>query len=495
MRRFRLPRRMFLRGLAGTAVGLPVLDAMLGDHGDAMAGGGALPRRFLICFGGFALGCDSGPQANNFVPPAPGPDYALGAALAPLAGYEGIQSEISVVSGLSIPCQPVFGDPIPPGGRGINFHAHTNPLFAGTANLTPYPGESHDYRVTNWSADQIVADAIADDTTFKSLQYRAQALFYNSAVGPYNRDLMSWRLDENDEPVPMFPVASPRQAFDSLFTGFVPDDPAEAAAKAFELRKRKSILDLVDRRMNGMLDRLGSVDKAKLEAHYDAIRSIEMLLDQLPPDVTGNCEMLRDPGEDPALGGPFAGDSPDAYDVNVGYSGEDTRVRVLSDLIHMAFTCDLTRSATYMHTMIQSFLNVAQISGHEYALHDMTHGGQTIELNDVMAWHVDQFAYLIAKLRDTPEGTGSLLDNVAACYLIEAGGGYSYENGNAFTAHSTDNMAMLVAGGAGGLVRGHHVVAPANANHPANVLISAMHAVGVERDLGDVEGYIPELFA
>jgi hypothetical protein len=495
MRRFRLPRRSFLRGLAGTAIGLPVLDAMLGDHGDALAGGGVLPPRFLICFGGFALGCDSGPDANNFVPPMTGPGYALGPALAPLAEYDGIQSEISVVSGLSIPCQPQFGDPIPPGGRGINFHAHTNPLFAGTANLTPYPGESHDYRVTNWSADQIVADQIADDTIFASLQYRAQALLYNSAVGPYNRDLMSWRLDGNEMPVPMFPVASPRQAFDSLFTGFVPDDPAAAAAKAFELKKRKSILDLVDRRMNGLIDKLGTADRIKLEAHYDAIRNIEMLLDQVGPDVGGECQMLPDPGEDPPLGGPFAGDSPDAYDVNVGYSGEDTRVRVMSDLVHMAFACDLSRSITFMHTMIQSFLNVAEISGHQYALHDMTHGGQSVDFNDVIAWHVDQFAYLIAKMRDTPEGAGTLLDNVAACYLIEAGGGYSYENGAAFTAHSTDNMAMLVAGGAGGLVRGHHVVAPANADHPANVLISAMHAVGVERDLGDVEGYIPELFA
>jgi hypothetical protein len=53
---------------------------------------------------------------------------------------------------------------------------------------------------------------------------------------------------------------------------------------------------------------------------------------------------------------------------------------------------------------------------------------------------------------------------------------------------------MLVAGGAGGLVQGEHIVAPASANHTANVLISAMHAVGVEQDLGDVEGTIPALF-
>lgn len=494
MRRFRLPRRSFLRGLGGTLVGLPLLDAMLGDHGDALAGGASLPKRFLICFGGFALGCDSGPYPNNFVPPDPGPDYALGPALAPLSGYENVQAEINVVSGLSIPCQTEFGAAIPAAGRGINFHAHTNPLFTGTASLVPPAGESHDYRVTNWTADQLVADAIAEDTIFESLQYRAQALLYNSSVGPYNRDLMSWRLDQSGDPVPLQPVASPRQAFDSLFTGFVPDDPAAAAAKAFELKKRKSILDLVDRRMSGVLDKVGAADKAKLDAHYDAIRAIEMLLDQLPPDVGGECQMLRDPGADPPLGGAFTGDDPNAYDVNAGYSGEDTRVRVMSDLVHMAFTCDLSRSITFMHTMVQSFLNVVQISGHEYALHDMTHGGQTVDFNDVIAWHVEQFAYLVAKLRDTPEGTGTVLDNVAACYLIEAGGGYSYESGTPWTAHSTDNMAMLVAGGAGGLVRGQHVVAPANLAHPANVLISAMRAVGVDSDMGDVSGHIPELF-
>jgi hypothetical protein len=494
MSRFALPRRSFLRGLGGTAIGLPLLDAMLGDHGDALAGGSKIPARFLLCFGGFPLGCDQGPDPGNFVPATTGPGYSVGAAAAPLSDHGDVRSEVTIVSGLSIPSQTAFGGPIPPGGRGINFHAHTNPLFTGTASLVPAPGESHDYRVTNWSSDQIVADAIAGDTTFHSLQYRAQALLYNSGTAAYWRDLMSWRLDAQGQASALYPVASPRQAFDSLFTGFVPDDPAEAAAKAFELAKRKSILDLVDRRMDGMIDKLGAADKIKLEQHYDAIRQIEELLDATPPDQTGACELLDDPGEDPPLGGAFVGDDPNAYDVNAGYSGEDTRIRVLSDLVHMAFTCDLTRVATFMNTMVQSFMNVAQLTGHQYALHDMTHSGYTVQFNDVIAWHVDHFAYLVAKLRDTPEGAGSLLDHCAVGYLMEAGGGYSYENGAAFSAHSTDNMAMMVAGGAGGLVRGHHVVAPANADHPANVLISLMHAVGVEEDLGDVSGVIPELF-
>ncbi len=494
MKPVRLPRRTFLRGLGGAAVGLPLLDAMLNGNGTALAGGGDIPLRYAVCFGGFPLGCDSGPQPNNFVPVDTGPGYTLTPGMMPFADYGDVQDVITVISGLSIPTQTVFGGPIPPGGRGINFHAHTNPLFTGTASLPPLAGESLDYRVTNWSSDQLVADAIAGDTTFSSLQYRAQALLYNSGVGAYYRDLMSWRMDGSD-PQPQYPVASPRQAYDALFLGFVPDDPAEAAAKAFEIGKRKSVLDLVDRRMNGMLDRLGASDRVRLEQHYDAIRHIEGLLDSIPPDQTGACMLLPDPGEDPPLGGAFTGDDPSVYDVNAGYSGEDTRIRVFSDLIHMAFVCDLTRVATFMNTMIQCFMNVEPLTGAQYALHSMTHSGQTYQLTDVIAWHMNHFGYLIAKLRDTPEGAGTLLDSCAIAYLIEAGGGHSYENGSAFSAHSTDNMAMLVAGGAGGLVQGQHIVAPANANHTANVLISAMHAVGVEQDLGDVEGHIPELFA
>jgi hypothetical protein len=99
----------------------------------------------------------------------------------------------------------------------------------------------------------------------------------------------------------------------------------------------------------------------------------------------------------------------------------------------------------------------------------------------------------VAKLHDTPEGAGTLLDSCAVLLLNEAGGGVSYENGIPWTAHSTDNMAMLVAGGAGGLRQGEHIVAPAGLAHPGNVIVTAMHAVGVEEDFGEVSGVIPEL--
>lgn len=495
MGRIRLPRRTFLRGAGGLAVGLPLLDIMVSEHGDALAGGDPIASRFVLCFGGYSLGTDSGPSPNNVVPLQTGPNYGLGAAVAPLNGnYGDLRDEVTIVSNLSIPSQTTFGGAIPAGGRGINFHAHTNPLFTGTASLMPDPGESHNYAVTGRSADQIVADAIAQDTTFASLQYRAQALLYHSGAFAYYRDLMSWRLDARGDAVPQYPVSSPRQAFDSLFLGFVPKDEIEAAAQALEIAKRKSILDVVDRRMGGMVDKLGGADKAKLDQHLQEIRDIEALLNATPPDLVGACALLDDPGNDPPLGGAFNGDGgAGVYDANAGYSDEDTRARVFSDLVHMAVTCDLTRSATLMYTMMQSFMNVLPFAGHEYQLHDMTHSGPAVDFNDVIAWHVEHFAYLVAKMRDTPEGDGTLLDHCAIGLLNEAGGGYSYESGSAYSAHSTDGMAMLLAGGAGGLLRGEHRIAPAGQNHPANVLISMMQAVGVDSDLGDISGAVPGL--
>jgi hypothetical protein len=100
---------------------------------------------------------------------------------------------------------------------------------------------------------------------------------------------------------------------------------------------------------------------------------------------------------------------------------------------------------------------------------------------------------LLGKLRDTPEGGGKLLDSCAIVFLHEGGHGLDTATGKANSTHSTENMACLIAGRAGGLKPGQHVAAPGK--HPANVLITAMNAVGVPGNLGEVAGGIPALLA
>lgn len=486
------PRRVFLRGFGGAVVALPLLEIMLDEAGEARADGKALPLRYLVCFGGFSLTSDGQTMGNDFVPAVDGPGYPLGASLLPLAEHD-VQNEVTVVSGLSIPAQASQdeNEPIPPAGRTAHFHAHVNPIVSGTRSVPWTAENTHDATVTNPSSDQIVADAVGAETAFPSLAYRGQALLYHSNAYHRNRDTISYRRDDDGEIQRVVPVVSPRQAYDALFLGFTPADPVEAAAKALEIDRRRSVLDLVDRRMGGLLGRLGAADRARLERHFDEIRALEQRLDVVEPDAGGECQQLPDPGDDPPLGGEPLGE--DQYDVNAGYSGEDERIPLLCDLMHMAFTCDLTRAGSLMFTMFQPFMNVEPVTGHPYVLHDLSHNGHAPELADVVAWHVGHFARLVARLRDTPEGGGTLLDRCALVLLSEAGAGANPGSDAPTVAHSTDNMAVLVAGGAGGLRRGEHLVAPSGLDHPGNVIVTAMHAVGVDVDFGEVSGVIPDL--
>jgi len=115
-------------------------------------------------------------------------------------------------------------------------------------------------------------------------------------------------------------------------------------------------------------------------------------------------------------------------------------------------------------------------------------------VSKTIAWHMKHFAYLVAKMKATPEGGASLLDSSAIVMLHDGGHGLDPSSGSEDSAHSTENMACLIAGGAGGLKPGQHVVA--KDKHPANVLITAMNAVGVPTDtLGEVSGTIPALLS
>ena len=164
----------------------------------------------------------------------------------------------------------------------------------------------------------------------------------------------------------------------------------------------------------------------------------------------------------------------------------------------MAFVCDLTRVATLMITYWQSFMNVAPLTGFSSYAHLVNHGdapapAALVELEKMCSWHVDQFGYLVEKLANTAEGAGSVLDNCALVFLNE--GGHGPNGSTPYSSHSTEAMVALVAGGAGGLTPGQHVVAPAAANHPVNVTISAMQAAGYTGDThGEISGRIDGLF-
>jgi hypothetical protein len=411
-----------------------------------------------------------------------GAGYDLKTATQPFAMYD-VQSEITIVSGLAIPT--ANGGAVPAGGRADDFHINNmGPLLTGV--------RSTDYDKAGPTSDQLVADAIGGGTVFRNLVYQIQAAWYLSVSAPYGRDIISVRSDGSGGLNEVPGTVSPSQAFNSLFYNFAPpDDEAAAAEQDFLWRQRKSVLDLVKNRADVLRQKLGGADRQRLDRHFEEIRELEMRISTLPPAPGGQCQELP-PVTDPALGG----DQPDGgYDQNVGYSGEEERARIFMDLVHMAFTCDLTRVGAVLFTMAQSHLNMYQLTGQATDLHEVGHGGVpggTQAVATAQAWHMRHFAYLVDKLRATPEGSGNVLDSCGIVWLWEGGHGNDPATGNQDSSHSTENMVLCVAGGAGGLVRGQHVVA--SGRHPGNAILTVMNAVGVPAtSFGEVSGTIPEL--
>ena len=488
-----LPRRTFLRGLGGTAVAVPLLDVMLDGNGEALASSADIPCRYVLTFAGTSLGADGDSSPNGVIPDTDGANFDPAAhhksGLLPLVEL-GVENEVTVISGLRIPAGGA------PGGRaaGDSFHWHVNPMLTGNTQV----GGAFSATVTADTTDQVVARAIAGDTTFESLHLRVQALYYTVPGGvdvPDNREGLSFRDVGGGDVQFVPPYTSPRQAYDALFTNFMPGDPEQAALAAQRLAQRKSVLDVVDRRMAGLLPRLGAADQLRLQRHYDEIRDLERRLDAMPPDQVGACDLPPDPGADPPLGGEPP--SPNSYDVNAGYSGEEERAVVMTDILHMALTCDLTRSATLMYTMWQSFMNINDLPGVgiQNQSHLVQHNGSNGQMTNLCRWYSHHYGRLVQKLRDTPEGSGSVLDHCAVIFLFEGGHGGDPEFGQAWSSHTTENMVAMMAGRAGGMVPGQHIVAPASSNHPMNVMISGMNAVGVTtQSQGDVSGTIPGVF-
>ncbi|MFN7132972.1 MAG: DUF1552 domain-containing protein [Myxococcales bacterium] len=477
-----LSRRTVLKGIGGMAVALPALEAMFAP---STARASTVPKRYVVCFNGQSLGADNDPLHNEYFPNKLGADYDLKAAIAPLAP---VKNEVSVVSGLKIPWAKENGGVIPPGGKPDDWHVYSgSPLLSGVRATT------RSARCEGPTSDQLVAEAIGQGTLFPSLVYRVQAGWYLSVSSPSGRDLMSYKRDSVGKIVPIPGTVSPKQAFDQLFANFKkPVDPAEIRQRDWLLRSRKSILDLVRQSTGELMPQLGTADRARMERHFDEIRDLERRVAaiSLPVEPEGACRAPADPGPDPALGGAQGG----SFSTNNGYSNEEQRAKTFCDIIHMALACDLTRSVSLMMSMFQSHMNMYPLIGIANDLHEIGHSSAgTKGVSKGIAWHVKHYAYLVQKLRDTPEAGGSMLDNSVVLMLHEGGHGLDPSSGKLNSSHSSENMACLIAGRAGGLKPGRHIAG--NNRHPASVVASAMQAVGVPGGLGEVKTIIPELFA
>ena len=388
-----LSRRAFLKsiGMAGAAVriGLPPLAAMFNSSGTAYADGKTFPTRFVLWFNG------NGIPEKYWIPRETGSGFEITPCLSPLAPF---RNDIHLITGLDSPAARV---PQP----GNSHYPSMSALVSGQ----PFTGRGAGGR----SIDQVIARKIGEETRFRSLQIGVSQESFGESI---QRNL-SWA--DRDRPLP--PEMLPHQLFDRLFGV---NEPAW-------VNRRKSILDSVQQEARALKSSLGTDDQSRLDEYLGSVRELEKSIASLPPEY-------RTVVERPAEGGDLR-DWPRI-------------AKLQSDLLVHALASGQTRVASYMLTKCQGLSRFPWLGHTAQRHHEYTHGqvetprGMRI-LRDICRWHVEEFAYLVGRLKATPEGAGSLLDST--CLLMV------HEHAEA-NAHKNNNLAVILAGHASSMKTGLH---------------------------------------
>jgi hypothetical protein len=433
-----ISRRALLRG-AGAAVALPWLDAMVPAF--ASPGRATPPVRM-----GF-LYTPNGKNMADWTPSAEGADYEMPAILQPL---KDVREDVLVLTGLT-------ADKARPHGDGGGDHARA--LGAFLTGAQPRKTDGTDIRA-GISADQVAAAAIGEQTRLSSLEIgcEAGAMAGNcdSGYSCVYSSTMSWR--SATQPLPK--EVNPKSVFDRLFGG------GSTAERAKMREERQSVIDLVREDYKELNGKVGKSDQQKLDQYITSIRDIEARLQRAAtlPEVKPPDGASRPAGIPPSM---------------------EEHIKLMADLMALAFQADVTRVATFVvanegSNKPYAFIGVPE--GH----HDLSHHGgnkeKTSKIAKINTFHVKQFAHLIGRLKAVKEGDGTLLDHCMIAY------GSANSDGN---AHNHDNLPILLAGKGGGTIKsGRHVKFPKET--PLNNLwLALLLRVGVKHEtLGDSTGVL-----
>ena len=442
VKRLALPRRTFLRG-AGAAFALPLLDAMVPSL-TAVANTPASPARLRrLGFVYMPMGCD----VTRWTPPGGEALDELSPSLSPL---EPVKKHIAVISNLEL--RNAY-----PGT-----HATSNASFLSAAKAKRT--ESTDYHLGT-TVDQIAARELGRDAQVPSLELSMDLLAVvgqcdNGYACVYQNNL-SW----SSPTTPLPAEAHPRIVFENLF-----GEGGDVAERRAAFKRRTSLLDSVSEALARLQTTLGPADRRRVDQYLDSVRDVERRIQR----AEANAQENPAPDLDRPLGVPAA------------YADH---ARLMFDLQLLALQGDVTRVLTFQLAREASNRTYPEI-GVTDPHHPLTHHGNDPEkiakVAKINRFHVSLFAEYLQKLAATPEGSGSMLDNVL--YLYGSGMG----NPN---VHDHVNLPIIVAGGAAGAMRGGRHIQYKEPTPLANLHLTLLDKVGVRLDsFADSAGKLDELF-
>ena len=411
-----ISRRTILRG-AGACLALPWLEAMARGGSSTISSTNANtapPLRLAYVY------VPNGTWGAAWTPKSEGALTDLPPTLAPLAART---ADLSVLSGLT-------QDPARPHGDGPGDHARAAAAFLTCAH--PFKGDGSRLEV-GVSADQLAAQAIGARTRLRSLELGCEAGASSGQCDSGYPCAYSANLAWSAPAAPLSKETEPRRVFERLFLGGEQHEPLEL--RRARLRSRASVLDFVREDAHTLEARLGAADRRKLDEYQDGLRELERRIERALAPETGDATKAS------ALPAPPAGIPKEHAE----------HVRLMFDLLALAFETDSTRIATFLvanEGSNRSYAFLGAPEGH----HDLSHHGsdaaKIAKLCLVDRFHAENVARFLERLAAAREGEERLLDR---CMIVFGGG---IGDGN---KHNHDELPIVLAGRGGGLKPGRHV--------------------------------------
>ena len=430
-----LPRRLFLRGI-GATVALPLLDAMM----PALTAGArvAAPARRL----GFVY-VPNGAAPGFWKPKGEGTDFEMSLSLSPLTPF---RDQMLVPTGL---CQ------VNANGLDNGDHTRGQAVWLSGVGIKLTQGADVQNGVT---VDQIAAQHLGRDTPLPSLELTVGPNFVagtcDSGYSCAYNNTLSWRTATT----PMPTEANPRVVFERLF-----GDGATAAARQARLDTDSSILDSVTAELTRLQRTLGVTDRGRVSEFTDAIREIERRI-QAQERQQG---LLVDVPERP-LG------VPESY---------EDHVKLLMDLVAMAFQADITRVFSLILAREQGNHPYPQIGvpeGQHAVSHHQNDPSRLEKYHKVNKYHIALLAYFLDRLKSTADGEGNLLDHSMVLH------GSGINDGD---RHDHVDLPLVLVGGGAGQLKGGRVLHYADGTPMNNLHMALLEKVGVPAEkFGDATG-------
>jgi hypothetical protein len=433
-----ISRRSLLRG-AGVTLGLPWLEAMAASK---------LPKnpvRLAVLY------MPNGVNVDAWSPQGAGRDFTLSPTLAPL---QDLKDQVVVMSNL--------WNANSKGGDG---HYVKEAAILTCTTIKKTPGAD---LANGVSMDQVAAQRVADQTPLPSLELGVTpvAIGVDAVVG-YTRVYGS-HIAWSSPTTPLAREINPRSAYERLFRAS--SGPQGNAAKMDTL-----LLDRVLGDARRLRAQVGSADRLRLDEYLTVVRSLEERV-QRAGNVTRTAwkpRVLIDPKALPT-------DRP---------TDHAEHVRLMLDMIAIAFQSDTTRVSTFMFGNAVSNVSFRFLEGVSAGHHDVSHhqkeADKLRQYQLINRWHIDQYAYLLRKLKGMKEGESTVLDNSMVLFASALSDGNS---------HNPHKLPLVLAGRAGGRIdAGQHLVY-AEDTPAANLYLSMLDAFGAPVDrFADSTGALPGL--